>query len=113
MTSVRESLADAASTVDGISVTPYFRQSTKPGDGYVRLDRTNRDSTGFGFINVWQVLIILPGDLAGAEKFLEARVEALLEALNEEVIVISVTPQQLVLDTGTLPVVVIEGNRAS
>lgn len=108
---VRQLLADAASSVDGIKVSPYFRQGTRAGDGMVRLDRTVRAANNFGYINTWQVIVMLPQDLAAAEKYLEQHASALVEALGEVMVVASVTPQQLALDTGLVPCVFIEGNR--
>lgn len=108
---VRQLLADAANTITGVNVAPYFRQSTKTGDGMVRLDRMTRASNGFGFVNSWQVIVCLPQDLAAAEKYLEQNVSALVEALGEVMVVASVTPQQLALDTGLVPCVFIEGHR--
>jgi len=110
---VREAIAQAANAVDGIHVSAYFRQTTKPGDGMVRLERINRDTSGFGYMNIWQVLVVLPQDIAQAEQYLDEKVSDLVEAISEELIVTSVTPQQLALDTGTIPVVLIEGNRAT
>ena len=109
----RIAISTAASTVEGINCTPYFRQSTKPGDAMVRLDRMDRDSSGFGFMAVWQVVVMLPQDLAAAEKYLDEKVAALVTAISEELVVTRVAPQQLALDTGLVPVVFIEGNRAT
>ena len=108
---VRQALADAASSLDGINVTPYFRQTTKPGEGMVRLDRMNRAANGFGFMCTWQVIVLLPQDIATAEKYLDQRISDLVEAVSEELVVTSVAPQQLTLDTGTVPCIFIEGNR--
>lgn len=108
---VRTFIATAASTVEGVSCTPYFRQSTKSGDAMVRLDRKVRDASGFGFIATWQVVVILHQDLATAEKWIDANAALLAEALSEELVVTSITPQQLALDTGTVPVLFIEGTR--
>lgn len=109
---VREALAAAANTVDGVHCTPYFRQSVKPGDAMVRLDRMTRDTSGFGFMVTWQVVVALPTDLSAAEKWLDANTDSLVAAIGEEMVVTTVMPQQLALDTGTVPVVLIEGNRA-
>lgn len=109
----RALLSAAANTVAGISCTPYFRQTTRPGDAYVRLDRMNRDSSGFAYMNVWQVIVILPQDLAAAEKYLDDKIEDLLVAIREVMVITTVVPQRLSLDSGILPVVFIEGNRAT
>lgn len=107
---VRNLIANAVSAVDGVNVSPYFRQTTKAGEGMVRLDRQARDDSRF-YLNTWQVLIILPQDIAAAEKYLDAKTVPLREAAREQLTVLSITPQELVLDTGKVPVVVIEGVR--
>lgn len=109
----RAEIAAAANTVDGIHCSPHFRQTTKPGDAMVRLDRRRRDDTGFGWITTWQVLLVLPADLAQSEKYLDQHADDLADALGEALTVTTVTPQQLALDSGTVPVVIFEGTRAT
>lgn len=110
-TAARTALAAAAEKVEGISCSAYFRQTTKAGDAMVRLDRSTRSANGYGFVSTWQVLVILPQDIASAEKQLDTKLGELVEALGQEMHVSTVTPQQLQLDTGAVPVVVIEGTR--
>lgn len=110
MTTTRQELADAASLVDGITCSPYFRQTTKPGDAMVRLDHTDYPNV-YGGLVTWQIVVMLPQDYAAAEKFMEAAVPALVAALGPHMIVRRTTPGQLALDTGTVPVVFIEGQR--
>ena len=107
---VRQAIAEAATTVDGINVTPYFRQTTKAGEGMVRHDRTAYPNR-FGGVVTWQVLVLLPQDIAAAEKYLEDKAPALLEAVSDHLVITSMAPQQLALDTGQVPCVVIEGHR--
>ena len=108
---VRQALATAASTVEGITVSPYFRQSTKPGTGIVTLARITYPNR-FGGVVTWQVLVLLPQDLEQAEKYLEQKVPAIVQALSPELVVTTVTPQEVVLDGGVrLPCVVVEGTR--
>lgn len=110
---VRQALAAAASTVPGVSCSPYFTTSLKAGDAMVRLDRIAYPNK-FGGVATWQVLVLLPQDTAAAEKYLEAKVGALIEALGAELTVNTVTPQQLALENGAkVPCVVIEGTRES
>lgn len=113
---IRTAIAAAASTVDGVNVTPYFRQVARPGEGVVRKDRTTYpDPVPFGGIDTWQVLIVIPQDLATSERWLEDHQDALVDALEAELIIRSVTPKELVTTPGpnptTVPVVVIEGDR--
>lgn len=110
---VRTALAAATNTVVGLHCTPYFRQTTKAGDAMVRMDRSVRDTSGFGFMVSWQVLILLPQDLSTAEKWLDTHMIPLINAISEEMVVTLVTPQQLALDTGSVPIVLIEGTRAT
>lgn len=109
---VRAALAAAASSVEGIHCSPYFRQTTKPGDAMVRLDQINIPNP-FGGITTWQVLVVLPQDIETAEKYMDDKVPLLFEALSNEAVVRKATPQELVIDTGRVPVVVIELTRES
>ena len=86
-TEIREAIAAAASSVDGVKCSPWFRQTTKPGSAHVTYGRSFRDESGFGFMNVWQVLVVLPQDIAAAEKWIAAKGDALLEALGEPLVV--------------------------
>jgi hypothetical protein len=106
----RQALATAASTVEGIHCTPYVRQTTKAGDAMVRLDRINYPNA-FGGVVTWQVWVVLPQDVQSAEKYLDSKVPPLVTALAEEMVVASVTPGQLALDTDVVLGVSIEGTR--
>lgn len=109
--SVREDLAAAASSVEGISVQPYFNQTTKAGSGMVRMDRTDYPNV-FGGIVTWQILVMLPQDIAQAEKYLEAKAPALVAALSEHMVVRTVAPQQIQIEGAQiLPALVISGTR--
>lgn len=109
---VRRQLADLASTVDGITVAPYFRQLTRPGEGAIRRDRMARSENGFGYVNTWQVVILLPQDLADAEKWFDEKVPALVAAVEQLMGVASVTPQQINAGGKNLPCVFIEAHYA-
>lgn len=111
-TEIRNALAAAANTVEGVKAQPYFRQTTRAGDAFVRLDRWARDTTGFGYMETWGVCVVLPQDLEAAEKYLDEKLDALVSAIEKVLVVTTVTPSRLQLDTGVLPVVIIEGNRA-
>lgn len=111
---VRTAISTAVQSVDGVSCSPYFRQTTKAGDAMVVLARMTRDANGFGFVNTWQVQVLLPQDLAAAEKYMESKLPALIAAVEQELVIQTITPQEAVLDNGIkLPCLVIEGNRES
>lgn len=107
---VRQALADAANAVAEFNCSPYFRAATKPGSAHVRLDRIEYPNR-FGGICYWQVVVILPQDMTSAEKYIDEHIPALRSALADELVVTSVTPQQIVFDGPALPCVFIEGWR--
>lgn len=107
---VRQAIASAASTVDGADVAPYHRQLTRPGDGVVRKDRVEYPNP-FGGVATWQVLVMVPDDLAAAQRYLDDQVPALVAAVQQELAVTSVTPGVYPAGTKSVPVVAIEGHR--
>ncbi|GAB3663483.1 hypothetical protein GCM10027596_26710 [Nocardioides korecus] len=109
--SVRDELAAAASTVDGVTATPFYRQTTEAGSAFIRLDRIDYPDR-FGGVRTWNVVVVLPQDLAEAEQYLEAKLPGLLEALEPHMTVREVVPQRLsITDVGALPCVFINGSR--
>lgn len=107
----RSEIADACNTVDGVKVSPYFRQDANPGSGLVRYGGTSRPNR-LGGLNTWQVVLFVHQDIADAERWIDGHVPDLLDAL-EPVMghPLAAEPQQLALDSGTVPVVVIQGTR--
>lgn len=103
----RNALATAASSVAGVKATPYYRQSGKVGDAFVRLDRVARDSSGFGYMATWQVCVVLSQDQAHAERWIDDNLPALTTALEHQGVVTTAQPVQLALETGTVPALVI------
>lgn len=91
------------------NVTPYFRQATKSGEGHVTRGPRNRDDSGFGWIDTYDVLIPLSPDVAEAEKLLEALQDDLASRLNQVMVVQSLTPTELIFGSGSVSGVVISG----
>lgn len=110
--SVRVDLAEAASALEGVVVYPYFRQTTAPGSGFVRVESIDRDDSGFGFMVTWQVAVVLPQDLANADRWVEERVVDLIAALEPEGAVMGAQPVQLNLDGPTVPALIVTVIRA-
>lgn len=110
---VRNALAQGASTVEGITGQPYFVQTTGAGVALVRYDGTEYvHSFGARFGTPrWSVVLLLPNDPAAGEKYLEAKVPPLLDALAPVLAVKSVTPQYIDFGSGAVPCAVISGNR--
>lgn len=97
---VREVLAAAASTVEGIKCSPTYVAPTSQGQACIRVDRREYPDR-FGFVGHWNVVVCLGQDQAAAEAFFEAKVTPLVEALRPHMAVRSAVPQQLRLTDGT------------
>lgn len=109
---LRTLLADAANTVLGVKkCAAYYRQSSKPGDAWVSFARMDRDSTGLGFMEAWEVRVVLAQDLATAEKWADENTAALVEALSVHLTITAVVVVTLAMDTGNIPGLVVEGVR--
>jgi hypothetical protein len=109
--SARDEIAEAASSVAGVDVVPYYRQSARVGDGFVRLAGKAKAANGFGYVDTWDVLIVLPQDLVTAEKFMEQVQAPLLAALDVPMSVQSFTPTSIAFDALAVNGVVITGAR--
>lgn len=112
-TADRTAIAAAASTVAGVTCATGYKQLTKPGDASLRLAALVRSTDGFAFIATWQVMVMVSQDVAAAEKWLDGKADALVDALAAELVVTRIEPVELVLDTGRVPAVLIEGTRAA
>lgn len=107
---VRQALAAAASTVEGVTGHPYFVVTTQPGSVLVRLDRTEYPNR-FGGVCYWSLVLVLPQDLAASEQYLEAKGPALREAVAGELVVTTIAPQLIDFGAGSVPCAVFTGHR--
>ena len=111
--SARADLAAAASTVAGIKVDPYYRQTTKVGDGWIDDGPITPDDAGFGWLMTWRIRVVTPQDNAGSQKYLEAKGQALVDALKRQLTVIQVERELGIFEAGgpAVPVITITGVR--
>lgn len=107
---VRQALAAAASTVEGVTGHPYYVQTTQPGSVLVRLNRTEYPNR-FGGVAFWDLYVLGPQDQAAAETHFEALVPQIREALAAELAVTTVTYQRTDFGEGAIPTAVISGHR--
>lgn len=108
----REALAAAASSVAGVDVRPYYRQTTEPGSGWIRLDRIEYPDR-FGGVAWWEVVVVCPQDQELAVAFMDDRVDALVAALRDEMTVTAVHPYAVDLaEVGRVPAFILEGHRS-
>ncbi len=110
---VRADLAAAATVVTGVNVTEFYRQSLKPGDGFVRYAGRKRSANGFGWIDTWEVWTAIPANLPDAEKWLEDNLPAVVDALDTVMVVATATPAEMALGTTTVNGVIIAGTTAA
>lgn len=108
---IRQAIADAASAVEGVLVSPYAVQATRPGTGVVTRGRTEYPNR-FGGVVYWQVSLRLSQDVVTAEKWMDQNLPDLVEAIGEELVVTSATPVDIAFDGGAVPGIVIEGHRS-
>lgn len=109
--STRTDLATAASTVEGITAHPSYVQGTDPGLTFVRLERIDYPNP-FGGVAHWNVVVVLPQDIAAAERFVEDHLEPLRLALEPYLAITSAVPQRIEFPgVGVVPCVFINGHR--
>lgn len=108
---VRQEIAVAASTVEGVHCFPRYQQVSTPGEAVVKLGRLTRPSNGFGQLYTWQVWLVLPQELDEAEEWLDEHLVELWDALAERMVVQSATPTGMSIGGATLNGVVVEGVR--
>lgn len=110
---VRQELADAVNGVNGITCSPYYRQATSPGSAFVRRDHTSYPNR-LGGIVTWQIVVMLPQDLVGAEKKTDELTPLLRAAIGRSLSVTSIGQREFAFPEGTtLPCLFIEGHRES
>lgn len=107
---VRSELADAATAIDGVNVKSYYRQSNKPGDGWIALAGWDRDENG-DYLDTWEVRVILSSNLKTAEEWVEANGDALVAAIEPHLYVTSVALVTFVADAANIPGLLITGVR--
>lgn len=108
--STRAEIAAAAATVEGIHAHNYVCQDTTPGTVWPRIERTDWPNR-LGDVTTWNVVLILPQDLADGERYIESdTVTALVTALRKVIEVTSTEPTRLQLDgVGTVNTLFING----
>lgn len=112
---VREEIAAAASTVDGIEVFPEYEHVTTPGQGYVTWLRTEYPNT-LGGEDYWGIVITLPPDTAAAQAWVAENLQPLWKALRKSraMTVTGARPDvDLPTDNQAQKVLIVEGHRES
>lgn len=107
----RDTIAAAMNTTALVNVTPRYRQSLKPFDGFVKFNQLLPASNRFGYMTSWQVWLAIPQDMTAAETWVEAHLTALTDAFNAVCLVSSVTPADLVLGDQAVNGLIFEGTR--
>lgn len=109
--STRSELAAALSTVPDISGNEYVVGTLSPGTAYPRLDRIEYPNP-FGGVAFWNVVVVLPQSLPDAERYVEAKLPALYEALGPHLVITAARMERLSIpNTGEIPALFINGHR--
>lgn len=112
----REEIAEAANLAEGIDCSPYYRLATEPGKAYVELLRTEYPNK-FGGVDYWGVVVVLPTDLAAAQRWMDEHRAPLKRALYTEgqaLVVDQIRPYQIQQTDGPIiKAMVVEGHRES
>lgn len=77
----RQQIADALSTVDGVTGYPYQPTSARAGDGWPLYQGAERDEATGLFAHNWSVGVALPQDEQAANAFLDSHLDAIDQAL--------------------------------
>ena len=109
--SAREEIAAAASTVDGVECTPFYRGAGEVGAGYVEWSRSEWPNR-FGAVDFWSVVIVVPSEPDAAEHWVEDHRQALYDGISEALIVTTISPSLVPITDGpSLKAVTVAGHR--
>lgn len=81
--SAREEIAAAASSVAGVNVSAKWRQTTTPGEGWIRWARRAPDESGFSRVDEWQVCVVMPQQADQQEAFIDSKIDPVIDALDD------------------------------
>ena len=98
--SVREDIAAALSTVDGVTGYAYRPDTARSGDGWALLSRLERDAATT-FMVTWRVLVLLSPDERTASHWIDAHATLLFEALEPVAFVGSFEPVEVPIGGST------------
>lgn len=87
----RAALAAALSTVSGITGYALRPKVLRAGDAWPQWRGSERDDT-IGFVETWNVLVVLPSDETTADSYADTNQAALLDALRPVMFVASFAP---------------------
>lgn len=106
MLTMRDDLAEAASTVAGIKGHNKRPSALRAGDAWPMLRQLPRDEESGQFFALWRLVVYVPQDEAAALEFTDQHVEPLIDALTPYAYVESAGPA--ILQTGPSQVMVLE-----
>lgn len=104
----RTALATALSTVAGVTGYPRRPAVVKAGDAWPQWAGSQNDG-GRGFVETWNVLVVLPADETGADTFADAKQSLLITALSPVMFVESFAPATMASEVGDVYALLISG----
>lgn len=106
LTGQRQDIADALSTVEGVSGHPFRPRTMPAGAAWPLLQRLDR-GPAYDFEASWRVVVILPGDEQRASEWFDAHHEEIAEALADFGYVGPIEPGLVATDSGDLEAMIL------
>lgn len=103
----RQAIADALSTVSGVTGYPARPDALNEGDGWPQWRGATPQA--YAFENTWAVLVILPAGEVSADAFADSHGEALVEALRPVMFVDQIAPATLDTEAGQMYALMLSG----
>lgn len=100
LTGDRQAIADALSTVTGVTGYPYKPTTPKPGDAWPLLRSLDRED-GLMFAATWTVVVNLPQTERAASEWVDENYEAVIDGLLPVGYVEQVRPAVLTTNNST------------
>jgi hypothetical protein len=101
MITSRQSIADALSTVDGITGYPERPKVTKAGDAWALVNQLTR-GPGAAFQTEWRIAVTIAADVATATDRFDTLIPEVTQALQEVAYVDSARPIAVPTEAGDL-----------
>jgi hypothetical protein len=90
--SIRDDLAAVLSTVDGVKGYPKAPAAWNTGDGWPLWSGANRWEDSGLFVDTWRIMIVLPSEEGAADAWIDAHLQALVDAISPVAFIDSMVP---------------------
>jgi hypothetical protein len=106
LTGQRQKIADALSTVEGVTGHPFRPRTFPAGTAWPLLDRLDR-GPAYDFEVTWRVVVILPGDEQRASEWFDEHHEPIADGLQSLGYVERIEPGIVVTEAGDMEAMIL------